>query len=396
MSRWQTVLNCASQGLWRRGAAELVLVQRGGTTVLRLTTRLLRLGMTLILFAGSSVCWAVDGTEPGGPETSTPPSPPAQESEPAADRPAADETPEQARRRELTAQHGAKAADAILAGNVVKEMTMEQVQLARGAPARKEVIPPDAELWHYAAGEVAFSGGKVSYVSLAAKTESPPARRRDEGGTERAEIRNHAVAEPPEQVVSPTITVGDSYVYESKDPTDPKSGIRTRRTVTATKGKVILSSLNLNNKRAKARSIYFDCEWNLIATRSPDSSGRDFTPPLKYYDFPLFPGKKWQQTTTETNIKTGAIRTHTVSGTVEHWETVSVPAGTFRAIRVHLLTEVFDPSTGERISGTDTSWYVPEVRRSVKSQTTGRGGRERLIQLLRYELVPDVRGDGRD
>lgn len=73
-------------------------------------------------------------------------------------------------------------------------------------------------------------------------------------------------------------------------------------------------------------------------------------------------------------------------GVVGEWATVSVPTGTFRALKVSLQTELFDPSTGEHITGADVSWYVPEVRRSVKSLTTGKGGSQRLIQLLRYEL----------
>jgi hypothetical protein len=187
-------------------------------------------------------------------------------------------------------------------------------------------------------------------------------------------------------VGAPSIQVGDSYVYESRDPADPASALSTRRTVTSTKGKVTLSSLNLDNKRAKPRSLVFDRQWNLISTRSPDKSGKDYSPPLKYYDFPLFHGKTWVQTSTETDIKTGATRIHTISGTVGGWERVSVPAGTFRAIKVQLVTELFDPITGERTPGTDTSWYVPEVRRSVKSETGGKDGRRGLIQLLHYEL----------
>jgi len=107
---------------------------------------------------------------------------------------------------------------------------------------------------------------------------------------------------------------------------------------------------------------------------------------LKYYDFPLSPGKTWEQVTTETDIKTGKIRIHTITGTVGQWEDVTVPAGTFHAIRVNLGTNVFNPSTGEQINGTDTSWYVPEVHRSVKSITTGKDGKRQIIQLLQYEL----------
>jgi hypothetical protein len=237
---------------------------------------------------------------------------------------------------------------------------------------------------------VAFSEDKVSYVSLAVEPQPPrrptpavatePQRGIDDTDPKRFEQSRIAQAD------TPSIRVGDTYVYESRDPDNPGANLTTRRTVTSTKGHVVLSSLSLDSKNAKPRTLRFDREWNLLATRSPDGSGRDYAPALKYYDFPLFPGKTWQQTTTETNIKTGAVRTHTVFGSAESWEMVSVPAGTFRAIRVSLRTELFDPISGEQITGTDVSWYVPEVRRSVKSLTTGSGDSRRLIQLLRYDL----------
>ena len=68
------------------------------------------------------------------------------------------------------AQQETGIAEAVAVGKVLKDMTMEQVRQARGEPNRKEVIPPDAELWHYHEGEVAFSAGKVSYASLAPRT----------------------------------------------------------------------------------------------------------------------------------------------------------------------------------------------------------------------------------
>ena len=70
-------------------------------------------------------------------------------------------------------------------------MATEEVLSARGEPIRKEVIPPDAELWHYAEGEVAFSQGKVSYVGLD-EARAPPAP--SHGAT-----REGAAAVDPEQ-----------------------------------------------------------------------------------------------------------------------------------------------------------------------------------------------------
>jgi hypothetical protein len=191
------------------------------------------------------------------------------------------------------------------------------------------------------------------------------------------------------QVAAPPITVGDTYVYESMAlgaHSAPGSRLVTRRMVTSSGRLVILSSLMLNSKSAKPRTLQYDREWNLVTSRNASGSGKNYSPPLRYYDFPLYPGKTWRETTTETDIMTGAVRQHTIVGRVEGWETISVPAGTFRGIKVVLQTELFDPGSGERIVGSDTSWYVPEVRRSVKSLTTGKAGRQRLIQLLSYEL----------
>ena len=363
---------------------ELVAVAPAGAA------RVLAPVIAFMLVAGASfgVLSAEGGEEDPVPEAITAPG--AEErSFTGGEAPGAELSPEDLRLRELTAAHGTEFAKAIQGGTVLKDMTMEQVLLARGEPDRKEVIPPDAELWHYPSGEVAFSAGKVTYLSLAekrAKTPTAPRQATTDGGQQPMEPYT-VDAQPPKQVGIPPIRAGDTYVYESFDPADPGSGLSTRRTVTSTTGgKIVLSSINLDNPGAKARSLHFDREWNLIASRSPNGSGRDYSPALKYYDFPLFPGKTWRQTTTETDIKTGAVRTHTVSGVVKGWETVSVPAGTFHGIRVELQTELYDPSTGERVPGTDISWYVPEVRRSVKSDTTGRGGSQRVIRLLSFDV----------
>lgn len=302
------------------------------------------------------------------------------------------EQPQQPEQAAMADEQQAKFAKAIAAGTVLQKMSMEQVVQARGEPSQKEVILPDAELWRYAEGEVAFSAGKVTYVSLAPKHRAPTAVPRHSDPVSSPAAREPApkLGGHPNRVAAPPIAVGDTYVYESKalgkDVSGPGSSLVTRRTVTASGRTVTMSSLVLRSKRAKPRNLYYDREWNLEKSRNTSGSGLDYAPALRYYDFPLYPGKTWHETTTETNTKTGAIRQHTIAGRVEGWETVSVPAGTFRGIKVVLQTELFDPRNGERVSGSDTSWYVPEVRRSVKSLMTGKAGKERLIQLLSYEL----------
>jgi hypothetical protein len=173
------------------------------------------------------------------------------------------------------------------------------------------------------------------------------------------------------EVTPPDIKVGYVFIIESINPSHPENNSKTERTVISTEGDVIVVSvINLSNKSGKKIILKFNKEWNLIATRNADNSGLDYSPPLKYFGFPLSTGKTWQQTSTETNIKTGTIRKHKISGVVGEWEDITVPAGTFHAIKISLNTEVVNPVTGERSTGTDISWYAPDVKRTVKTEVT--------------------------
>ena len=66
--------------------------------------------------------------------------------------------------RDLTARYGTTTASVVASGQVRVGMTRDQVSAVRGAPARKESVPPDYELWHYASGDIAFTNGRVSYI----------------------------------------------------------------------------------------------------------------------------------------------------------------------------------------------------------------------------------------
>jgi hypothetical protein len=182
----------------------------------------------LALMAGSAVCLAGKDEAVKEAETQPPQASAAPEG-----KPAAAESSERKRHRELAEQYGAEVADAIQAGTILKDMTMEQVLLARGAPDRKEVIPPDAELWHYTAGEVAFSGGKVSYVSQASKTGEPsPSQAPTAVQTPRPKPRERpertdAAPLPALKVTDSGLvnTPGDGFLALRSEPTT-QSGIR--------------------------------------------------------------------------------------------------------------------------------------------------------------------------
>lgn len=67
-----------------------------------------------------------------------------------------------------------------------------------------------------------------------------------------------------------------------------------------------------------------------------------------------------------------------------------MPAGVFRAIKITTQTELLDREKGQQSTGTDVSWYAPNLRRSAKSVVTSRNiqgqAEEQVIQVVRYDL----------
>ncbi|MGH8580556.1 MAG: type II secretion system major pseudopilin GspG [Gammaproteobacteria bacterium] len=196
---------------------------------------------------------------------------------------------------------------------------------------------------------------------------------------------------PAPTAEAPKVQAGDTYIAESVYPNNPKLNNTTERRVLSVSDKRIdVASRNIKSKTGKERMLQFTPEWNLVGSRNSDGTGVDFSPPLKYFEFPLYPGKTWRQTSIEKNIKTGATREFTLSAIVGDWENISVPAGKFRAIKITTQTALLDGASGQRSTGTDISWYAPDTRRSVKSLVTSRNmegnAEEQFIQIVRYEL----------
>ncbi len=195
-----------------------------------------------------------------------------------------------------------------------------------------------------------------------------------------------AVTDKP--VVAPKIRIGDSYTFEAENVSNSKLSYVATREVTAIEDNR-LTMVTTNAKSGSERTTYYDRTWGYLGSGSSDNNGVSFSPALKYLDFPLSPGKKWTAQSTETDKKTGHQRQHTIIGMVEGWEKVQVPAGEFEALKIVLKTEVKD---GDKVSpGSDVSWYVPALRRSVKSELSGLDVstgivEKKIIRLLSYHV----------
>ena len=142
-----------------------------------------------------------------------------------------------------------QVVEAIRAGTVQEGMTMDQVLSARGAPLRKEVIPPDTELWHYADGELAFSKGIVTYVDL----DAVPARPATSMPSP-AEQLTREVSEPP--------------------PPEPRSGLDTARVHTPGDGFLALRSEPTIRRGRRLLNIPHGTRLTLDACTNRQTDGR--------------------------------------------------------------------------------------------------------------------------
>lgn len=105
--------------------------------------------------------------------------------------------------------------------------------------------------------------------------------------------------------------------------------------------------------------------------------------------FPLMPGKKWNSEFKTLSTNPNYQIPHTRSAHVEGWESVTVPAGTFNALRVAYVDRVmlfiadgiFPAYIEERV------WYVPEVKWYVKREEIVRNPLKKIETQFREELM---------
>jgi hypothetical protein len=92
-------------------------------------------------------------------------------------------------------------------------------------------------------------------------------------------------------------------------------------------------------------------------------------PALQLMPFPLVEGQRWQQKVLRYDPIAKQTRTVSLYGKVEGWETIKVPAGEFRALKI--VREMYlgdhDAFRGQTRL-TEHEWYVPELKHWVKLQ----------------------------
>ena len=150
----------------------------------------------------------------------------------------------------------------------------------------------------------------------------------------------------------PQVRVGDTWVYRQTSLITQKSAEFSYRVVEVTADRIRTASEGYGES--------YTPDWNLIES----SAGMKIVPHEGYFDFPLEPGRSWPFRFERLLAKTrttweGAVR-------VQGWETIEVPAGSFRALRIDIDGGFGNAPPARRSRLQQSYWWSPEVRRWVR------------------------------
>lgn len=161
----------------------------------------------------------------------------------------------------------------------------------------------------------------------------------------------------------PEIKVGDSWTYRGTNVLAP--GTREHETrVSFANDKVILV---LSTRKSDGKE--FDSAWTRDWNAVTSYAGVMYRPYAGVFRFPLRAGDKYEVKFEVLRPRVNTVVT-SVTGTAKivSWDTVEVPAGKFRAMRVEVEGVYRELDGSGSYQQHATLWYVPEVKRWAKFQ----------------------------
>ena len=201
---------------------------------------------------------------------------------------------------------------------------------------------------------------------------------------------------PQSKIEAPSNKVGDSWTFDRTDGLKNVKEYSSAVVVTAVSDSEIRTSATRSDNGNVATTIR-NKELNRLSTET--AIGKNVADP--YYPsfaFPLEIGKTWEKEVTSTRSNEPDWKVVTsLKGRVVGWEKVTVPAGSFNALKIEVLGSYNgwkgSDSRAGKWSGQsiDTAWYVPEVKNIVKSVYEESGlymyASKVILELVEYKLI---------
>lgn len=192
---------------------------------------------------------------------------------------------------------------------------------------------------------------------------------------------------PQRSVDGPGVRIGDTWMYNK---IDGVKGALEYVSVNAVdkieRDAIAMTSSSLDGKSVS--KVFRNAGFNQVRTEAPGSSS-SASPFYPSYSFPLQVGKTWRRTVDLTNsAKSDTTVRAELESRVVGWEVVTVPAGTFLALRIETKGAYrgwnFDGNWFGRIE--DTLWYSPATRNAVRYEYKDTVGTTRYNHEI-HELV---------
>ena len=171
----------------------------------------------------------------------------------------------------------------------------------------------------------------------------------------------------------PVLVVGSNFIYQD---TNLSNGKICRVIMTVKEKKQFEGKpaywIQVNRERDRYFDIY-DMNLNWIGSSEGEKELESADPCIRVFDWPLKVGKKWNSRYTLRVHSQGIhVSTSKVAMSIRTYEEVTVPAGTFRALRIQ--------------SGGETVWYTPSIGWVVKEQIGPYGKDGWLLELVEYSI----------
>ena len=259
------------------------------------------------------------------------------------------------------------AAERIAAMEKALQATAPAAEKPRAAPPAPSAVPSDPPK---------KTGGTPARPTADAKAATPAAP------SEPVKLASIAPTTAAIAIARAAVlpSVGDTwnYLHVERDYGNKKES-KYRLTVDA----VTDSEIRLRTGGGTLRT--FNRDGNLMRIEFKSGEVRTWEPFVPRFSYPLEPGKSW----TQKYVYRRADREidNDATSTVVGWEDVTVPAGTFRALKVSVVTwyrRKDNNFTGRWVS---SHWIAPEVKYWVKAEFIDRGNNGVIYEDWSEELL---------
>ena len=171
----------------------------------------------------------------------------------------------------------------------------------------------------------------------------------------------------------PVWTTGDRWHFQ----TISAAGRRTTYTVRVDREETLEGVAYYVVKAGTRETFYRKSDLALSHDRVLGELETRSTPPRLYFVWPLAVGATWEQTYHFERFANKYSYDASYACSVEGEETVTVPAGTFRTLKIVYRTKSKKSVTWEQ-------WYAPEVRMWVRMREPALEEGERVRELLEF------------